>query len=186
MMLAPSTEGRRLTAAIALSVATGLLAWRIALGPRAARISEKREVLAALEARVASDRHTSTSAALLGDALGARAQRLARQRARWKSPSTMAAWLEAVGALAHTHGLQLRGFKPMPATDEANRARWQATFDLEGTFPRLRQFIGALEQDETTDLLELRLSVAARGERRTRLHASCVLARVSPSEGGGS
>jgi len=184
MMLAPSTEGRRLTAAIAFSVGAGLLAWRIVLEPRAARISEKRQELAALEARVAHDRHTSTSAAR-SDARRARAQRLARQRARWKSPSTMAAWLEAVGALAHAHGLRLQGFKPMPAADQANRAAWQATFDLEGTFPRLRQFIEAVEEDETTDLLELRLSVAARGGRRTRLHASCVLARISPREGGG-
>ena len=94
--------------------------------------------------------------------------------------------VEAVGALAHAHGLQLHGFKPMPATDDANPVGWQATFDLEGTFPRLRQFIGALEQDETTDLVELSLSVAARGARRTRLHASCVVAHLSPWEGGGS
>lgn len=186
MMWAPATEGRRLIAAIAASVALSLLAWRILLGPRAARVAEKREALSVLQAHAANDRVTSEQAAAWRDTLRARAQRLARERARWKSPSTMAAWLEAVGALAHAHGLQLHGFKPIPATDDATPGTWQATFDLEGTFPRLRQFIEALEQDETTDLLELSLSVAAREQRRTRLRAACVVARVSPWEGGAS
>ncbi|MPZ20868.1 MAG: hypothetical protein GEV06_23625 [Luteitalea sp.] len=186
MMLAPSTEARRLIVVIALSAAVGVTAWRIVLGPRAARVSEKRQALSVLEARVTDDRLTSGRAAKLRDTLRARAHRLARERTRWKSPSTMATWLETVGGLAQSHGLQLHGFKPMPTTGNGSPGAWQATFDLEGTFARLHRFIGALEQDETSDLLELTLSVAAREQGRTRLRASCVVARISPWERGAS
>lgn len=184
MRLAPSTRGRRLMVATAFSMAVGLLAWRLVLGPSAQRVSEKRRALSVLEARVTNARLTGGDVATLDGRLRRRARRLARERDRWRSPSSMAAWLEAVGTLAHAHGVQLHGFKPMPATGEGNPAPRQATFDLEGTFPRLRELIEALEQDEATDLVELRLSVAAREQQRTRLRATCVVARVSPWDRG--
>lgn len=181
-----SAAGRRLLAAIALSAALAVVGWHAVLGPRAVRVSEKREALSALEARVRVDGPAPGRAATLSDTLRVRQRRLARARARWESPSTVTAWLEAVAGLARTHGLQLHGFKPMPGTDDTNPASWQATFDLEGAYQPLRRFLGALEEDASVDVMELTLSVAARASGHTRLRASCVLARVRLPERGAS